>query len=178
MACPVILCREQPGRLAKNGRGWKEKGHFHLEDEEYQRHHVEPQIELYRPRTYRGLAALISLDLLGRRCVSPQYSPQQEGCQHEQEANRGKRRQVGNNCGRYHRRSGTRTPLGVARPNQKNRLTKGEYSRLRRCFCKPPRFLRLELTLGGLRGEPKPVAGGKPPPQHGPAWSGERRYPR
>ena len=34
----------------------------------------------------------------------PARPPQQEGCQHEQEPNRGEQRQVGNNCGRRHRR--------------------------------------------------------------------------
>ena len=72
-AAACWLLGQQMGGLAEHGGRRKEEGHFHLENQEHQRHDVEPQVELHRARANGRLAALVGLRLsaaLGARARS------------------------------------------------------------------------------------------------------------
>ena len=58
--------------LAEHRGPGKEERDFDVEDDEQQRHDVEPQVELHEARADRRLAALVDFELFGVRRLGPQ----------------------------------------------------------------------------------------------------------
>ena len=95
--------------LAEDRRRREEQRHLDLENEEYQGHHVETQVEPNRGRAHRRLAAFVSSSLGHAGGLHPQQPPQQQRDQAKQKRHRRKQRQVGDN-GRGRHRGNDRFP--------------------------------------------------------------------
>ena len=81
-------------RLAEHRRPREEERHFHVEDDEQQRDHVEPQVELHEARADRRLAALVHLELLHVRQHRPQEPAEQQVRKQERTRNAEQARQT------------------------------------------------------------------------------------